>query len=883
MSLTDPLSPPSTSALSAPAAPASAALSPATSSPATVPLRQLHPPADPADADPDSLYETFVSWAGERGFTLYPHQEEALIEVVSGANVILATPTGSGKSLVAAGAHFAALAQGRRTYYTAPIKALVSEKFFGLCEMFGADKVGMQTGDASVNADAPIICCTAEILANIALRDGADADVGQVVMDEFHFYAEPDRGWAWQVPLIELPHAQFVLMSATLGDVSRFEEDLTRRTGRPTTLVHAAERPVPLVFSYVTTPLHETLEELLGTHQAPVYVVHFTQAAALERAQALMSVNMCTRAEKDAIAAMIGHFRFTAGFGRTLSRLVRHGIGVHHAGMLPRYRRLVETLAQAGLLKVICGTDTLGVGINVPIRTVLFTGLSKYDGQKVRLLKAREFHQIAGRAGRAGYDTLGTVVVQAPEHVVDNEKALAKAGDDPKKRRKVVRKKPPEGSIGWGRPTFERLIASEPEPLTSSFAVSHAMLLNVIGRPGDAFAAMRHLLTDNHEEPAARRRHIRRAIAIYRALLAGGVVERLDEPDETGRRIRLTVDLQWDFALNQPLSPFALAAIELLDKESPTYALDVVSVIESTLDDPRQVLSAQRNKARGEAVAAMKAEGIEYDERMELLEDVTHPRPLVDLLDAAYDMYRRGHPWVADHELSPKSVVRDMYEQAMTFVEYVGLYGLTRSEGLVLRYLADAFRALRQTVPEDARTEELTDLIEWLGELVRQVDSSLLDEWERLRNPSEEALSAGAPGIGVKEPLTVTSNARAFRVLVRNALFRRVELAALRRSGELGELDAEAGFDADAWAQALAEYFSEYDSIGTGPDARGPAFLVVDTTTEPGRWLVRQIFDDPNGDRDWGITAEVDLAASDEAGTAVVIVTAVGPATALRD
>ncbi|MGW0232197.1 DEAD/DEAH box helicase [Actinopolymorpha singaporensis] len=839
----------------------------------------MHPPADPADTDPDSLYEAFASWAGERGFTLYPHQEEALIEIVSGANVILATPTGSGKSLVAAGAHFAAMAQGRRTYYTAPIKALVSEKFFALCEMFGADKVGMQTGDASVNADAPIICCTAEILANIALRDGPDADVGQVVMDEFHFYAEPDRGWAWQVPLIELPHAQFVLMSATLGDVSRFEEDLTRRTGRPTTLVHASERPVPLVFSYVTTPLHETLEDLLGTHQAPVYVVHFTQAAALERAQALMSVNMCTRAEKDAIAAMIGHFRFTAGFGRTLSRLVRHGIGVHHAGMLPRYRRLVETLAQAGLLKVICGTDTLGVGINVPIRTVLFTGLSKYDGQKVRLLKAREFHQIAGRAGRAGYDTLGTVVVQAPEHVVENEKALAKAGDDPKKRRKVVRKKPPEGTIGWGRPTFERLVAAEPEPLTSSFAVSHAMLLNVIGRPGDAFAAMRHLLTDNHEEPAAQRRHIRRAIAIYRALLAGGVVEQLDEPDETGRRVRLTVDLQWDFALNQPLSPFALAAIELLDKESPTYALDVVSVIESTLDDPRQVLSAQRQKARGEAVAAMKAEGIEYDERMELLEDVTHPQPLADLLDAAYEMYRRGHPWVADHELSPKSVVRDMYERAMTFVEYVGLYGLTRSEGLVLRYLADAYKALRQTVPEDARTEELTDLIEWLGELVRQVDSSLLDEWERLRNPSEEELSAGAPGIGVKEPLTVTSNARAFRVLVRNALFRRVELAALRRSDELGELDAESGWDAGAWAAALGEYFAEYDSIGTGPDARGPAFLVVDTTTEPGRWLVRQIFDDPNGDRDWGITAEVDLAASDEAGTAVLTVTAVGPAT----
>src|SRR5690349_1417090 len=500
----------------------------------------------PGTAEPDAVFDAFQKWATEQGLALYTHQEEALIELATGANVILNTPTGSGKSLVATGAHFAALADNRTTFYTAPIKALVSEKFFALCATFGAKHVGMLTGDASVNPDAPIICCTAEVLANLALREGADADVGQVVMDEFHFYAEPDRGWAWQVPIVELPQAQFLLMSATLGDVTRFVADLSRRTGRETAVVAGSERPVPLLFSYAQTPLHETIEELLTTHQAPVYIVHFTQAAAMDRAQALTSVNMCTRAEKDAIAEAIGGFRFTAGFGRTLSRLVRHGIGVHHAGMLPKYRRLVETLAQAGLLKVICGTDTLGVGINVPIRTVLFTGLSKYDGTRVRHLTAREFHQVAGRAGRAGFDTAGTVVVQAPEHDVENERLLAKAGDDPKKRRKVVRKKPPEGSIGWGEPTFERLVDAEPEPLKSSFAVSHAMLLNVIGREGDAFAAMRHLLTDNHEDPAARRRHIRRAVAIYRALLAGGVVSNVDG------QVRLTDDLQLDFALNQP-------------------------------------------------------------------------------------------------------------------------------------------------------------------------------------------------------------------------------------------------------------------------------------------------------------------------------------------
>jgi superfamily II RNA helicase len=822
----------------------------------------------PDTADADALYDAFTLWVTEQGITLYPAQEEALIEIVSGANVILSTPTGSGKSLVAVGAHFAALAQGIRSFYTAPIKALVSEKFFDLCDVFGADQVGMMTGDSSINPRAPIICCTAEVLANIALRDGEAADAGQVVMDEFHYYSDPERGWAWQVPLIELPHTQFLLMSATLGDVSRFEEDLTRRTGQPTSVVSSGERPVPLMFSYATTPLHETVEELLATHGSPVYVVHFTQVAAIEHAQALMSINVCSREEKDQLADLIGAFRFSAGFGRTLSRLVRHGIGVHHAGMLPKYRRLVERLAQSGLLKVVCGTDTLGVGINVPIRTVVFTGLAKYDGTRTRLLNAREFHQIAGRAGRAGYDTLGTVVVQAPEYVTLNQKALAKAGDDPKKRRKVVRKQPREGEVNWAESTFNRLVDAEPEQLTSSFQVSHAMLLNVINRPGDTLAHMRHLLEDNHEERPAQLRHIRRAIAIYRALLAGGVVEQLPEPDADGRRAKVTIDLQLDFALNQPLSPLALATVELLDRESPDYALDVLSVVEATLDDPRQVLQAQRSAARRAAVAEMKAEGLDYEERMVQLEEITYPKPLTELLDAAFETYRRGHPWVADFELSPKSVARDLYERAMTFVEYIGHYQLARSEGLLLRYLSDAYKALRQTVPEEARTEALTDLIELLGELVREVDSSLLDEWEKLVNPDGEEVTPG-------HPRTVTADPRALRVLVRNAMFRRVQLVARKRWHELGELDPSGLWDADQWHLAMERYYEQFDEIRTDAHARGPDLFRV--TEGPGRWEIHQVLDDPDGFHEWSISAEVDLDASQRAGTAVLKVIAVEP------
>lgn len=826
--------------------------------------------------DPDELFASFAAWAEASGTALYPAQEEALIELVSGANVILATPTGSGKSLVATGAQYAALAGNLRSYYTAPIKALVSEKFFALCGVFGAENVGMLTGDAAVNAAAPIIACTAEVLANIALREGADADIGLVVMDEFHFYGDPDRGWAWQVPLLELPRAQFLLMSATLGDVTFLREDLTRRTGRPTALVAHAERPVPLFYSYATTPMHETIGDLLETRQAPIYVVHFTQASALERAQALMSINVCTKAEKAAIADLIGAFRFSTAFGSTLSRLVRHGIGVHHAGMLPKYRRLVEQLAQAGLLKVICGTDTLGVGINVPIRTVVFSALSKYDGTRTRLLNAREFHQIAGRAGRAGYDTAGTVVVQAPDHEVENLKQFAKVADDPKKRRKLVRRKVPEGMVPWSESTMTRLVEAVPEPLHSNMRVSTAMILDVVARAseatgdrsrtGDPFVAMRRLLTDNHEPRKRQLQLIREAVGIARSLLQAGIIERVDTPD--GRRYRLTVDLPRDFALNQPLSTFALAAIEVLDASTgdpATYALDVVSVIEATLEDPRQILAAQLKKARGEAVAAMKAEGIEYDERIELLDDVTYPKPLEELLAHTFEVYLQTNPWAADGRLSPKSVVREMWERAFTFREYVSVYGLTRSEGAALRYLSDAYKALRSGVPAAARTDEVTDIVEWLGELVRQVDSSLLDEWEQLTSPDQPL---DAPVAVPARPRPLTGNERAFTAMVRNALFRRVELFARRRWAELGELDAASGWTAQDWAQVGDEYFAEHDDVSTGADARGPALLIFDR--QPGVWRVRQILDDPAGDHDWGFEVEVDLEASDEEGTAVV-------------
>lgn len=835
----------------------------------------------------EEIYDGFTDWISSRDMELYPAQDEAVLGIASGANVILATPTGSGKSTVAVAAHFAGLAQGQRSYYTAPIKALVSEKFFDLCTIFGAENVGMVTGDSSVNAQAPIVCCTAEILANVVLREGEGADVTQVVMDEFHFYSDPQRGWAWQVPLLELPQAQFLLMSATLGDVTRFERELTELTGRETAYVTSSERPIPLHYYYSEEPVHEAIEELVKTGQAPVYVVHFSQLQAMDQAQSLMSLNLLTRDEKQQVSDAIAGFRFSSGFGKVLNKMVRHGVGVHHAGMLPKYRRLVEQLAQTGLLKVICGTDTLGVGINVPIRTVLITALSKFDGERTRRLKAREFHQVAGRAGRAGYDTAGTVVVQAPEHDIENarivQKAQQKFDGDEKKVAQATRgkkKKPPQGFVAWSRKTFDQLVQAVPEPLTSSFTVSHSMLLNLLERPGDPFAAAKKLLTENHEPRPRQRQLMRKALGIYRELLAAGVVEKLDEPDEDGRTVRLTVQLQENFALNQPLSPFALAALSLLDMEDPGYALDAVSVIESTLEKPRQVLNAQEKKARGEAIAAMKAEGLDYTERMNAADQITYPQPLAEMLEDAFETYRSGAPWIAEFDLAPKSIVRDMYERAVGFGDFVQYYQLARSEGILLRYLSDAYRALRQTVPVSSLTEELEDLVAWLGELIRQTDNSLIDEWEKMTagedaEPTQDSLEE----LVAEQAPKVTDNVRAFTIMVRNAMFRRVELFAEEKEKLLGELDGEHGWDADRWADALDEYFDEYDDIYTDADARAPRHLTMDRS-DPEVWKVRQAFSDPADNFDYGITATVDLLSSDDVGAPVIRVDHVG---ALKD
>lgn len=781
-----------------------------------------------ADVTPDLLLERFVEHVEHTGLTLYPAQEEAILSLLAEQHVILNTPTGSGKSLVALALHWKSLAEGKRTFYTAPIKALVSEKFFALCDELGAENVGLMTGDASVNRDARVICCTAEILSNMALRDGRKADVDTVVIDEFHFYGDRDRGVAWQIPLLVLRDVQFLLMSATLGEVDFFAKDLHTRTGREVAIVKSAIRPVPLEFLYKEVPLHETLNELVTTGRSPVYIVHFTQRSASELAQDLMSVELISKDQKYQIKQLTRGFRWDTPFGKDLSRYVHHGIGIHHAGLLPKYRLLIEKLAQKGLLAVICGTDTLGVGVNVPIRSVLFTKLCKYDGKKTVVLSVRDFQQIAGRAGRKGFDVAGTVVALAPEHAIENRVARMKAEGDPKKMRKLVVKKPPDkGYAHWDEQTFLRLSTGTPETLESRFQITHGMLIDSLDgayqRYDDGCLFVENLIRESHESKKLKYVHAFHAIRLFRSLESAKIIETTTEQGK--RVVRVNRDLQVDFSLHYALSLFVVEVARKLDQEDLLYALDILTLVEATLEDPTTLLLRQLDLLKTEKMNEMKADGVPYEERMIELEKIINPQPRIELLVTELDLFKKVHPWVTDKDLRPKSIARDMFERGCSFNDYVKEYGLERAEGLLLRYLSEAYKGLAQNIPESLKTEDVLDLEDWLRTVVRAVDSSLLDEWERMKSGENAILLRPTDDIGEDKDIDITENVRAFGVLVRNMAFRFVTMLSRRRFGEASRMLSVSEGDPPtdgAIAEALRPYWEEHKRIATDGVARAP-------------------------------------------------------------
>ncbi len=827
--------------------------------------------------DPDRILDLFLGWVGDIGLTLYPAQEEALLELMAGKHVILNTPTGSGKSLVALGLHFKALCEGRTSYYTSPIKALASEKFFSLCQDFGAERVGMLTGDASINGKAPVRCCTAEVLMNLSLRDvalrrGVGPDALYVVMDEFHYYADAERGVAWQVPLITLPRSTFLLMSATLGNMAPIAEKLARDSGREVALVSSEERPVPLDFEYRETPMHETVEALAEGGKAPIYIVSFTQRECAELAQDLTSMKIAGKEDRKRIVEAIGGFSFDTPSGKEIRRFLSFGIGVHHAGLLPKYRLLVEQLSQQGLLKVICGTDTLGVGVNIPIRTVLFGKLCKFDGEKTALLSVRDFKQIAGRAGRKGFDVQGSVVAQAPEHVIENKRIDAKLAAGGKKN--LVKKKPPlKGFVPWNRETFEKLIARPPEMLVSRFRLTHSMVMNLLQHDAEAndpdaenFDSLRHLIAGCHEDDKRKAELVREAAVLVASLYRAGLIRMTRDTRTRYLWVAISEDLQWDFSLFHTLSLYMVETLGLLDKSSPTYALDLVTLVESILEDPHVVLYKQIDRAKGELVARLKSEGVEYEERMEKLAEVTHPKPNAEFIYGTFNRFRDEHPWVLSENIRPKSIGREMYEGYWSFTDYVRHYGLERSEGVLLRYLSQLYKTLAQSVPSQAKSEELIDVEGFLRALIEHTDTSLLEEWENLLHPEwrfePERLRESERAVARAHELL--DNPRAFAARVRAEMHQLVR--ALAR-GEYEEaalwIRPSADTPDEAWTaerleEALAPFLAEYGELVFSPEARQVHRTLIEATGHR-EWRVRQVLLDPRGDDFWHLSGRVDL------------------------
>ena len=827
---------------------------------------------DPASND--AILSAFLDYLIESGIEPYDHQEQAILELFSGNNVILNTPTGSGKSLVALALHFRAICRKRRSYYTVPIKALANEKFLTLCREFGPENVGMVTGDATVNPGAPVICCTAEILANMALREGGLARVDDVIMDEFHYYSDAQRGFAWQIPLLTLPQARFLLMSATLGETAFFEKSITDLTGSPTVLVKSEQRPVPLEFEYSETPLQEKVTELVETGKAPIYLVHFTQLACAGTAQNLMSSNFCSKDEKQAIAEMLRDADFRSPYGKEVARLLRHGIGIHHAGLLPKYRVLVEKLTQRGLLKVVCGTDTLGVGVNVPIRTVLFTQLFKYDGSSTKTLTVRDFKQIAGRAGRRGFDTVGTVVCQAPEHVIENLRLEKKASSSG--RKSYVKRKPPEkGFVNWDESSFRRLIEAPPEKLGSSFQIGHSLLLNVLGREHvDGCQALRKLIRDCHETAAKKKALCRRAFQLFRGLVEGDILRIIPKGLRSGpAKVALNIELQEDFSMNQALGLWLLDTLPQLDFESPDYALNALSLIEAILENPDVILRRQVDLLKGELVARLKSEGVEFEERMERLEEVEWPKPGKEFIYDCYNSFVARRPWMKEAAIRPKSIAREMFEHWQSFEDYIKTYGLERSEAVLLRHLSDVYKVISQTVPPAAKNEELIEAEHFLEAIVRNVDSSLLDEWQKLRDPEYKSGKTDAAPAG--KAVAFTRQRPSFIRSVRNAVFDVVKALSQHDVAKVLEQIEPQDPDAQPWTRPRIEklldaYFAGHERIRLDPEARAAKHTRI-TEDSPRRWTCEQIVVDPEEWNDWSLRFVIDLDRCDAVGSAVLV------------
>ena len=408
------------------------------------------------------------------------------------------------------------------------------------------------------------------------------------------------------------------------------------------------------------------------------------------------------------------------------------------------------------------------------------------------------------------------------------------------------------------------------------------MLLNVLSRPGDGCGAMRRLIRDSHEHDAAKRGHRRRAWQLFRSLLARQIVEFIPETED-GSTLRVNVDLQDDFSMDQTLSLYLLETIPLLDRESPGYGLDLLTLVESILENPEVILRRQLDRIKDRAVAQMKADGVEYDQRMEELEKLEYPKPLGDFVYASFNAFADRHPWVGEENIRPKSIAREMFESYLSFAEYILEYDLERVEGLLLRHLNSVYKVLSQTVPDGAKTDDVFEMEWYLRALLRQVDSSLADEWERMRDPNYQpfarATSGGAelrpPGAEELEA-DVTRDAKTFTVAIRNRVFTFLRAwSSGDTAAALAVLDTLQDGNGTDWTaerlkQAWEGYRAEHQRLRLDPEARNLRHTHVEPTPGGQTLRVQQMLIDPEMENYWVAEFDIDLAESRAAGLPVI-------------
>jgi superfamily II RNA helicase len=823
--------------------------------------------------DTDEAFNLFLEWAEDIKLELYTAQIEGAMEIMANQHVILNTPTGSGKSTVALAAHFWALCQNKRSFYTSPIKALVSEKFFDLCNKFGAKNVGMMTGDAAINPNALIICCTQEILSMLALTEGDGASIHIAIVDEFHYYGDRDRGMAWQVPLLALEKTQFLLMSATLGDTGEISKKLEKRTGRSVVLVQSQKRPVPLNFSYSLDPMHEVIPELLKNNKAPIYVVSFSQKECASLANALSAYGSSSKEQKELILNEIKNTKLDSPYGPDVRRLLLSGVGLHHAGLLPKYRLLVEKLAQAGLLKIICGTDTLGVGINIPIRTVYFSSLAKFDGEKKRLLTVRDFKQIAGRAGRKGFDDHGWVVCQAPDFAVENAQIKRKMEANPEKAKKFKLSGPPAGSVTWDEDKYQSLIERPAEVLVPRFSLDYATVINLLQNPmhmqkkGGGYKALLDLIRYSHLGPKEQKKLMGEAKYYFQNLLQAGITELRPHPQGKGKEVFVSDDLQRDFSMHHSLSLYLLYAIGYIPVDDPDYGLKVLSLVESILEDPEFILKKQRNDLKDSRIAELKMDKVPFEEREEILEkeNISWPMPEKELIFETFEAYAQKHPWLYAKPVKPKSVVRDMYERCASFRDFVQLYDLKTIEGTFLRYLNQCYKALVQNVPDICKNEQLHDVIAYLRAVIKRTDSSLLEAWIEMAHGSKAAqllnarLLAQASAVTTKRQ-DIASNPKEFFARIKAQMHQLLKALVQKDYAEAMEaiIPNEKVPNETILAGLFDRFYREYKELMFHQKARGNQQITI-TPQGPRHWQVQLVLCDDQDDNMWYIKGEVDL------------------------